>query len=339
MRRENGTGTITKLSGKRRRPYIAKFMIGKNSDGNRRYVIVGYFATKSEASAALARFSFNPDPMSVSNLTFAQGFKMIEENIFKTKSESSVRNYLYAFKKCEPLHNKSLRSLKTLHYQAIIDNCECQSRSYRNTIKMIMSKVCDYAVQNDIISRNYAKYVVVNGTVKEKQKTFTDSEINILFSDNSQEAQQLLMLIYSGLRISEFSNLRKADIHIQDRYIICGIKTEAGKHRIVPIHSKTLSFWEEFYEKADDYLFLSESGNPMFSASWRYKFKKLLKRLNIPFRSPHATRHTCASLMARDGVNPVYIKEILGHTDYAFTVNRYTHADPNLLVNEINKMN
>lgn len=51
-----------------------------------------------------------------------------------------------------------------------------------------------------------------------------------------------------------------------------------------------------------------------------------------------APRHTCATLMARSGVDPVAIKQILDHTDYAFTVNNYTHKDTDFLYENLKKM-
>lgn len=339
MRRENGTGTITKLSGKRRRPYIAKYLVGKNEDGNRRYVIVGYFATKKEASLALAKFSFNPDPMSLSNLTFAEGFELVKENWFLRLKANSVSAYENAYKLCQEIYSKPIRGLKTLHYQHVVDNCKAKSKTARSLVKRVMCKVCEYAVQNDIVQKNYARFVVVNGSTREKQQIYSDDEIQLLFSDNSDIAKQLLMLIYSGFRISEFANLRKSDIDLTNMTITGGTKTKAGTNRVVPIHRKTYDFWKEFYDRTDDILFPNTTGGITHAVTWRYKFHSLHERLNIPYRSPHAARHTCASIMARDGVNPLYIKEILGHKRYSFTADRYTHVDTNTLVNEMNKVN
>lgn len=339
MRRANGTGTITKLSGTRRRPYIAKYMIGKTEEGNRRYVIVGYFATKQEASVALAQFSLNPDPMYLSNMTFAEGFEIIKNTWFQSLKANSIASYDNAFKHCQEIYDKPIRSLKTLHYQNVVDNCKAKGRTTLSLIKCVMCKVCEYAVQNDIVQKNYARYVVINGSTREKQQIYTDEEIQLLFSDNSDIAKQLLMLIYSGFRISEFANLRKSDIDLTNMTITGGTKTKAGTNRVVPIHQKTYDFWKEFYERTDDILFPNTTGGITHPVTWRYKLHSLHERLNIPYRSPHAARHTCASLMARDGVNPLYIKEILGHAKYSFTADRYTHIDSGVLVSEINKMN
>ena len=338
MRRANGTGTITKLSGRRRKPYIAKYRVGTNEDGNRRYVIVGYFASKESASDALSRFSYDPDPATVSNMTFAEGFERFKENIAPNVTETTLKTYKNAFKKCAEIHNKPLRKLKTLHYQSVIDNCGLKSKSARLLLKSIMCQVCNYAVQNDIVPKNYARFVVINGTPVKEKVIYSDEEIELLFADGSKAAKQLLMLIYSGFRIGEFSLLRKADVDLENRVIVGGGKTKAGTGRTVPIHSKVYKFWEETVNGAKDLLFPGKNECVRDITLWRYHFKRLHERLGIPYRSAHAARHTCASIMARDGVNPLYIKEILGHTKYSFTVDRYTHVDPKVLTDEIDKM-
>lgn len=338
MRRANGTGTITKLSGTRRRPYIAKYCVGRDDNGARKYAIVGYYATKSEASNALAQFSLNPDPMSVSNITFGEIWELIKAKVFEPLTSATEAVYQNAYKKCAPLHNRPLRSLKTMHFQSVLDGSGTSSKSSKVLMRIVMNKICDYGVQNDIVTKNYAHFAIIAGTEKPKQEIYTDEEINGLFADKGNDAKVLLMLIYSGFRIGEFAKIRKSDVDLDNRVVVGGSKTKAGKDRTVPIHNKVYGFWKEFYDKADDYLFAKDDGRPRSASSWNQYFIKVHKRLGIPFRSPHAARHTCASLMARDGVNPLYIKEILGHATYAFTADRYTHVDSHALVKEINKI-
>ena len=62
----------------------------------------------------------------------------------------------------------------------------------------------------------------------------------------------------------------------------------------------------------------------------------LQERLGLPKRTPHKARHTCATLLAREGVAPLLIQQILGHSDYAFTANVYTHKDYSSLLAAIN---
>ena len=50
----------------------------------------------------------------------------------------------------------------------------------------------------------------------------------------------LIMLYTKGFRISEYINLKLEDINLEELTFMGGTKTEAGKNRIIPIHSRIL---------------------------------------------------------------------------------------------------
>ena len=60
MRLPNGYGTVAKLSGKRRRPYIVKKTLGLNEKGHPIIEIVGYAASREEGLELLAQFNRDP---------------------------------------------------------------------------------------------------------------------------------------------------------------------------------------------------------------------------------------------------------------------------------------
>ena len=332
MRRANRTGTITKLSGKRRNPYIAKYQTGIDEFGNRIWTIVGYYRTKTEASEALLKFVANPDPMSVSQITFKQAYEELARSRFSTLTDGTQKVYKAAFNRCQPIFNVPIRKLKTADYQRVLDNIAHLKKNTGLLVKSVMVSVCKYGVENDIIQKNYASFAVVKGEDKSPKQIFTDEEIDKLFADGSQIAKELLILIFSGMRVSEYLNLTKDNVHLQEHYVIGGIKTEAGKGRIIPIHDKVYPFWNELFNSADSKI------SRFNLHTFRWHLIRLEERLGMEYKSPHCARHTCASLMARSGIDPIYIKTILGHTDYAFTVNVYTHANAKQLIKALNEM-
>ena len=65
MKLPNGFGTVYKLSGNRRNPYVAKKTKGWENDpktgkSKQLYTVVGYYPTRKEALTALAEFNANP---------------------------------------------------------------------------------------------------------------------------------------------------------------------------------------------------------------------------------------------------------------------------------------
>lgn len=332
MRRANRTGCITKLSGKRRNPYIAKFNTSTDDDGHRYWTIVGYYRTKAEASEALAKFSLNPEPMSVSNITFKEVFDEYFRAKSSSLSKSGKKNYKSACNHFQAIWNTPIRNLRTRHYQAVLDACNLKKTTLV-LYKSVMVSVCNYAMANDIILKNYASFTVVGGGERAEKQVFTDDEIKLLFQDGSEYAKMLLMLIYSGMRIAELLSLTLDNVHLDERYVVGGVKTEHGKGRVIPIHLKTLPFWEEAVNNAQ--------GDRLYTITYSTVLRQvteLEERLGMEHKPPHCARHTCASLMARNKVDTIAIKNILGHANYSFTANVYTHVDAKQLVSALDKI-
>lgn len=60
MRNPNGYGTVAKLSGKRRRPYIVKKTVGWNEKRQPIYDIIGYAETREAGNIMLAEYNRDP---------------------------------------------------------------------------------------------------------------------------------------------------------------------------------------------------------------------------------------------------------------------------------------
>ena len=84
------------------------------------------------------------------------------------------------------------------------------------------------------------------------RKPFSKDEIKRLWEmQDHKYAQIVLMLIYSGCRISEFLDLKKENVHLEEQYFdIIASKTENGLRK-VPISDKTLPFFKAWYESSE----------------------------------------------------------------------------------------
>jgi integrase len=78
-------------------------------------------------------------------------------------------------------------------------------------------------------------------------------------------------------------------------------------------------------------VFPSSVGTPMGARNLTRHFKGLLKGAGLPqsFRF-HDLRHTCATLLLRQGVHVKYVQELLGHADISLTLNVYSHILPDM---------
>lgn len=334
MRNANGTGGIVNLGKRRRRPFAVRITEGW-VDGKQIYTYIGYYATKKEAQKALAEYMVNPDAAKKSSLTFAEAWEEYKKMSLRNVGKGTENSYSAAFKSLSALHDRPLKEIRTAEIQRIFDNCE-KGYSGKNNMKIVCSCCFKYGMQNDVVNKNYAEFINVGKNEKKEKAVFTDDEIQKLFeNDGLPYVDTVLILIFTGFRVHEFLNIKKSDVDLTNWTITGGLKTDAGKNRVIPIHPKIRKYVEARYAACP-----SDCGKltPITYTAYRRHFDRALAELGIVGKTPHSTRHTAATLMGKEGVDPLAITKILGHTDYAFTVKNYTHTDVEYLADELNKI-
>jgi integrase len=78
------------------------------------------------------------------------------------------------------------------------------------------------------------------------------------------------------------------------------------------------------------FVFTSSIGTPLDPRHVTREFKTLLKTAGLPNIRLHDLRHSCATLLLAQGVNPRVVMETLGHSQISLTLNTYTHVLPQL---------
>lgn len=334
----NGLGTVYKLAGNRSNPYIARVTKGwvNKPDGTKKqsYYTVGYFKTRAEAIRALNNY-VSGGIVEVPHLTFSKLYGEWSDCHFDKISESTQRQYTAAFKNLEPLHNAKFTSLRTAHYQKCINDLTGSlKKGSLEKIKLLIVMLYDYALQNDLCAKNYGKFIKLPKETKTEKEIFNDMEIKKLFDNvGVPYADTILILIYTGMRVNEMLSLTVFNIDMDKGFLTCGLKTEAGKNRIVPVHHKIKPYLAK-------YIAASRDGRLIGLSYTRYMkiFKDICARLDIKNKTPHCCRHTFASLMARAGVSPQALQKIIGHADYSTTANIYTHFNRDTLAKEMMKL-
>mgnify|MGYP002520089225 CR=1 FL=1 len=214
-------------------------------------------------------------------------------------------------------------------------------------IKVLFNQLYDYALKNDICNKDYSDYVDITqykdrNPNKYDRNKFEKNEIDMIWEQKEDKYYQIvLMLLYSGVRVSELLDLKKENVHLEEQYfdVICS-KTENGLRK-VPIADKLLPYYKSWYESCPEceYLLHTEDGNHfLYRNYYDSYFKPLMEQLNIN-RTPHCCRHTCISMLAEAGVNQTIIKKIVGHSGaMTLTEKVYTHFDIKELVDAINRI-
>ncbi len=150
----------------------------------------------------------------------------------------------------------------------------------------------------------------------------------------------ILSLIYTGFRPTELLQLTRFNYDVENKLLIGGIKTDAGKNRAVPIHPAIQGYVDYFCSLKGETLFCREDYKGYTLNNFRGKhYYQTLEHLNLPRISPHGCRHTLASLLKMHGADDTTTTKILGHTKYEFTEKVYTHLEAEYLHKEMSKIN
>ena len=328
MRNPNGYGSVIKLGGKRRKPFAVRVTTGWDNNGKQVYKYLGTFSTKKEAEHHLVHYNENPYNIEIQSITFLEVYEKWKNEKFETVGHSAQLGYIAAFKNCKILHNIRFVELKSSHLQEIISNSNIKYASKRK-IKILFNQLYSYAMKNDIISKDYSKYIDIGKNTEENgRRPFTSEEIERLWElvNENEWIDTILILIYTGFRIGELLEIKNNDIDLENKIIKGGLKTEAGKDRRVPIHPKIFNFIKNRMSN-NEFLITNFQGKQMkYNNYYREKFEPIMQQLGMKHKV-HDTRHTFATLLSNAEANKTSIKKLIGHNSYTTTEKFYTHKD------------
>ena len=344
MRLPNGTGTVYKLSGNRRKPYIARKTTGWDDNGKQLFQTIGTFATRQEGLAAL--FAYNDDPydLQLAKSTFDEIYELWSNAAFDDDTNKSTRrNYEAAYKHCAALCGKPIKDLRAAQLQRVLDDCPTGYQAAVR-VRILFNQIFKFCLEREIVKKNHAEYLRINHKQEHNERqAFSSEEIQALWDSAGKNAYVpfVLMLIYSGVRINELLELKKEDVRLEEQWFkVRESKTEAGRNRIVPIADKALPFWQAFMEQSQcEYAVCTVEGQRLTYENFKKRYwHPLMKQLGME-HTPHETRHTFISQMVMRNANQTILKKIVGHKSIMNLTERvYTHIEIQELLNEVNKL-
>lgn len=312
---------------KRRKPWVAKVTTGYTLEGKQIRKVIGTFETKREAQEILLKFTKNPNLFS--RKTFKNIMDLWWENYTKrVNHKTTINTHIYRMRAFEPLHDTLIADIKLFDLQVLFDSMTT-SWSFKNGCKSVLNMIFDYALKNEFVDSNKIRFIELGK--KEKildRKIFTKEEIEILWENLDQKyVYIILILIYTGMRIGEFLNLKNEDINFKDSTVkIRASKTDAGI-RIIPIPSKIIKLFNDNFENKQEYFLTGDTTLQLSYATFKGRFNAILKRIKIEPHTIHDTRHTFATMLNNANANQSSIIKLIGHSNFAITENIYTHKD------------
>lgn len=343
IKRANGTGCVTKLSGNRRNPWYAKAPTTYNIEtgkANPPKILSDdkgqkYFPDRTIPDLLLANYNIEKGYIQIdkSNYTFSQVYNEFKNKYFPTTKEIQIEKDTHqktkgklgmstcnglqsAYNQCTVLYNKLYKSLRKDDFENIILSIDGSASKIGNFGKLFR-KLDNYALEQDIIIKGYANLLKITNDfstpIQNSGTPYTYNEINKIWEHKGYLiADIILTTIYTGMRIEEVFITENVNVFLQDEYLISGVKTSAGKRRIIPIHHDLISIIKTYYNPENKYLF-EYNGKRFYYSTFKNLYDEFLENLGFGYHTSHDGRKTLHSELDRVGANKNCIDKIFGH--------------------------
>ena len=260
----------------------------------------------------------------------------------------------------------TLQDIKPKHIQDFYSHLLEEGLS-GNTVKHYhanIRKALQYAMRTDIIPSNPADKVELPKIQKYNPSFYTSDEVKGLLSEVVGTKLEIPVMIdcFYGFRRSEVIGLKWSAIDFEKKTItinhtitqcngklVIRDKTKNNSsRRSLPLEPIVESFLLELKEKQEEnkklcgnsynqdwleYICVDDCGNLIRPDYVTETFLKLLKKRKLKQIRFHDLRHTCASILLKNGANMKEIQAWLGHSTYNTTADIYAHLDTSSVCN------
>lgn len=338
MRNQNGFGSIVcldKSGEKRRKPWAVRITTGWK-DGKQIRKYLGYYKTQREALLALAEYNQNGYDIDLSKATLNEIYNRWIRRIEPNVSKNVLISHNMAYTRFGKMGETPIIKIKADHLQDWMDGIDLSPGS-KKRLKSTMIQLFKYAIRNDIVSNNYAEYIEIHEKIEKSGKIFTKAEIKQLWDNvDNPTARWILILMYTGMRIGELLLMTADKIHLEEQYMIGGLKSEAGIDRVIPIHDAILPLLQQQLGNAKQ-LMRDKDGRKLSYAKALREFDFLMQTWGWEHK-PHDTRKTAVSMMHTAKIPIEVIRIIVGHSGKGVTEQVYLYKEPSELVEFINQI-
>lgn len=237
----------------------------------------------------------------------------------------------------------------------------------RNTITVVQSVIrpaFEMAVDDDIIRKNPFKFklsdILPDDSYKRNALTEAQQRKYLQFIQeygNNNYYDDIVILMETGLRVSELYGLTKSDIDLKGRkifvrrqlcrtaeqpYFVCPPKTSSGIRNIPLSETAYMAFRrvlasrptpkvEVLIDGCSGFLFLDKDEKPkvaMHLENYMRQMQKKYRKIHgndIPTVTPHVLRHTFCTNMQQSGIDVKSLQYLMGHSNVSVTLDIYTH--------------
>ena len=299
----------------------------------RRQVVKRRFRTRKDAEAAVLTLSAADRRPRAGTVTQRKGTGITLKELYDQwepthkRSRSTMNCYRSGFRLFSELWNVRMEDLDIDALQDCLDDSDAGRRTRENA-KAALGLVYKYGIPRNAVpkDRNLAPFLRISGEAGEKKPGFSQEELELIrkaAAAGDSVAAVVLCHCYLGFRPTALLELTVADYSADSRCFVCGIKTEAGKGRTVPVSPKIQTYVDALVAAAGDGHVFGKQGARQPIWVYREQFHELLRRCGIPNPvdeagrhrlTPHSCRHTFATLMKNVKGSDTDKLALIGHT-------------------------
>ncbi len=227
-------------------------------------------------------------------------------------------------------------------------------------LHMVLHRALDNALRLGVVIRNVTELVDPPRMKRHEMAVLTPEQARALLAAAKGDRMEALyvLALSTGMRQGELLGLRWQDVDIEhsvlsvratlqcvDGTFIFAEPKSARSRRQIALSKRAIDalqrhqaqqleerlalgpVWDDTY----DLVFPNTIGRPVDDSHLRRReFQPLLKRAGLPRIRFHDLRHTAATLLLRQGVNPKIVSEMLGHASVSITLDLYSHVLPDM---------
>lgn len=328
-KRGNGQGSVYKLPNGKYRAVVTVGYYTENGVTKRR-TTSREFVKKSDAIAALPTLKQSyAKPLDLNLHELYEAYTSGRD--FDALSKSQRDKMSYAWRRLSPLEFRGVTTLTVDDLQTCIDDAVTTYYPARD-MKVLLSHMYKIAIRKEIVSINKSEYIDLPDSPKAKRECWTADEVAAFWADYEHNffTGYILIMCYAGLRYGELAQIPLENIHLDQDYMIGGIKTEAGIDREIPIHRYIKPVIASLIPSRRKKLLEMNEDN--FYA----KYWEVIERTGARQLPPHTCRHYYFSSMTAAGVQGGLIAETGGHASFLTTMKNYVRIP---LADKINAVN
>lgn len=284
----------------------------------------------------------------------------------KKSTEKGRETFMNALKE-DALGARSIDSIKPSDAKEWALRMKEKGYAYKtiNNYKRSLKAAYYIAIEDDYVRKNPFNFnlsdVISDDSTPREALTEDEEKRLLAFAETdkvySQYYDVIVILLNTGLRISELCGLTIADLDFTNKLInvdhqllhskehgfyIDTPKTKNGIRKI-PMNKKAYDALQRVAKQCEDmqtdtidgysgFLFHTQEGQLVKSQYYSNAFDRLVKKYNkthedkLPDFSPHVLRHTFCTRLANKNMNPKSLQYIMGHSNIEITLNLYAHV-------------